>query len=62
MIDQIKEELQKKMSIRYDAEFAQILDFIQKAYNKGYEDGKDTTKMQIINMLTGETNETTNAK
>ena len=54
MIDQIKEELQKKMSIRYDAEFAQILDFIQKAYNKGYEDGKDTTKMQIINMLTGE--------
>ena len=54
MINEFKDAIQKQMAERYDAEFVQVMDYIQKAYNKGYEDGKDTTKMQIINMLTGE--------
>jgi len=55
MIDNLKDVLQKLMAERYDAEFTQVMDLLQKSYNKGYEDGKDTTKMQIINMLQGET-------
>ena len=54
MVDNLKDLLQKLMAERYDSEFTQVMDLIQKAYNKGYEDGKDTTKMQIINMLQGE--------
>ena len=54
MVNEFKEVIQKQMAERYDAEFVQVMDYIQKAYNKGYEDGKDTTKMQIINMLQGE--------
>jgi hypothetical protein len=54
MIDNLKDVLQKLMAERYDAEFTQVMDLLQKSYNKGYEDGKDTTKMQIINMLQGE--------
>ena len=54
MINNFKDEIQKLMAERYDAEFTQVMDLIQKSYNKGYEDGKDTTKMQIINMLQGE--------
>lgn len=57
MVDNLKDSLQKLMAERYDSEFTQVMDLIQKAYNKGYEDGKDTTKMQIINMLQGGTNE-----
>jgi hypothetical protein len=54
MIDNFKDALQKLMAERYDSEFTQTMDLIQKAYNKGYDEGKDTTKMQIINMLQGE--------
>jgi len=57
MINNLKEVLQKLMAERYDTEFTQVMDLLQKAYNKGHEDGKDTTKMQIINMLQGEKNE-----
>jgi hypothetical protein len=54
MVDNFKDVLQKLMAERYDTEFTQTMDLIQKAYNKGYDEGKDTTKMQIINMLQGE--------
>jgi len=54
MIDNFKDALQKLMAERYDNEFTQVMDLIQKAYNKGYDEGKDTTKMQIINMIQGE--------
>ena len=58
MIDNLKDVLQKLMAERYDTEFTQVMDLLQKSYNKGYEDGKDTTKMQVINMLQGGKNET----
>ena len=53
-MEQIKEELQKKMAIRYDAEFAQMLDFIQQAYEQGLKDGTSITKTEMLRFLQGE--------
>jgi hypothetical protein len=52
-MERIKEELQKKMAIRYDAEFTQMADFIEQAYVQGIEDGKASAKAEIINLING---------
>ena len=53
-MEAIKEELQKKMAIRYDAEFTQITDFIERAYAQGLEDGRASAKTEIINLIQGD--------
>ena len=53
-MEKIKEELQKKMAIRYDAEFTQMLDFIEQAYVQGIEDGRSSAKAEIINLIKGD--------
>lgn len=50
-MEAIKEDLQKKMAIRYDAEFTQMLDFIEQAYVQGLTDGKKQAKQEIIDMI-----------
>ena len=52
-MEKIKEELQKKMAIRYDAEFTQMVDFIEQAYVQGLEDGALKAKAEIINLING---------
>ena len=54
MIEQIKQDLQQKMAIRYDAEFAQMVDFIQQAYELGVSDGTKITKTEMLRFLQGE--------
>ena len=50
-MEAIKEDLQKKMAIRYDAEFTQMLDFIEQAYEHGLAEGKKQAKQEIIDMI-----------
>ena len=66
MIDNLKDVLQKLMAERYDTEFTQVMDLLQKSYNKGYEDGKaqgyvrglaegeESAKASIVAMIKGE--------
>ena len=56
-MEAIKEDLQKKMAIRYDAEFTQMLDFIEQAYEHGLADGKKQAKQEIIDMIKWEEKE-----
>jgi hypothetical protein len=52
------EEVQKRMTTRYDAEYNEIKYFVCEAYSRGVEaglkQGKDLAKQEIINMINGE--------
>lgn len=54
MIDDFKDEIQKLMAERYDNEFVQVMDFVQKAYSRGYREGEETAKATIIAKIKGE--------
>ena len=47
----IKSKLQQAMAVRFDAEFAQISDLIEQAYYQGLEEGRESAKTEIINLI-----------
>ena len=53
-MDKFREELQQKMAIRFEAEFTQVSDFIERAYAQGIEDGRSSAKAEIINLIQGD--------
>ena len=53
-MEKIKAELQQKMAIRFEAEFTQVSDFIERAYAQGIEDGRSSAKAEIINLIQGD--------
>jgi hypothetical protein len=53
MVDIFREELQKKMAIRYDEELEDIMDMIERSYQEGVVDGKASAKTEIINLING---------
>jgi hypothetical protein len=52
-MDKFREELQKKMAIRYDAELEDIMDMIERSYQEGVIDGRASAKAEIINLING---------
>ncbi len=50
-MDKFREELQKKMAIRYDTELEEIMDLIERSYQEGIVDGKKQAKQEIIDMI-----------
>jgi hypothetical protein len=57
-MDKFREELQKKMAIRYDTELEEIMDLIERSYQEGVVDGKANAKAEIINLISGGKHET----
>jgi hypothetical protein len=53
-MDELMNEIQKAMALRFDKEFNEIRFYIDSAYEKGLAEGKTRARAEIINLIQGE--------
>lgn len=53
-MEKIKQELEKHMAMRYEAEFSQVSALLEEAYAQGLLEGKTQAKQDMIKLLQGE--------